>query len=81
MKLEGDPDGIAALKAMHEEDKEGVKFLLKDAQTTTDHCAYFRRDGRKWKIRIAADGVIHLEPGRDTHAPPSIKPPSKPPDA
>ena len=25
MKLEGDPDGIAALKAMHEEDKEGVK--------------------------------------------------------
>ncbi len=76
MKLEGDPDGIAALKAMHEQDKEGVKFLLKDAQTSTDHSAYFRRDGRKWAIRLGVDGTIHLEPARDSHAPASIRRPS-----
>ena len=63
MKLQGDPDGIAALKALHEVDKEGVKFLLRDARTTTDRSAYFRgKDGRKFRMHIEEDGSIVVAP-------------------
>lgn len=58
MKLVGDPDGIAALKALVEEHRDYMKFLITEAQSNTPHVAPFRGgDGTKWEL------VIHLETG------------------
>jgi hypothetical protein len=53
MKLNGDPQGIAALKALHERDPNSVKFLVQDATTTTDMATTFRdEDGIKWRLAV-----------------------------
>ncbi len=53
MKLEGDEDGIAVLKAMAEKNKEDLKFLVGEARTNTDHRAKFRApDGRAFMLRV-----------------------------
>lgn len=53
VKLEGDPEGIAALKAMHARDKDYLKFLVGEARTNTDHRAPFRADdGTAYVLRV-----------------------------
>lgn len=53
MKLEGDADGIAALKAMHAKDKDYVKMLVGEARTNTDLKAPFKaEDGRRFVLRL-----------------------------
>jgi hypothetical protein len=47
----GDPDGIAAFKALYARDKAYVKFLLGEARSNTDYTARFTaEDGRKWAV-------------------------------
>ena len=47
----GDPDGIAALKALFARDKPYVKFLLNEAKSNTDFTARFSDEaGKKWAV-------------------------------
>jgi hypothetical protein len=58
MKLVGDPDGIAALKELVGDHRDYLKFLLGEAQSSSDHHAAFRgNDGTRWEL------VLHLETG------------------
>ncbi|MGE0786600.1 MAG: hypothetical protein AB7S26_13090 [Sandaracinaceae bacterium] len=53
MKLDGDPEGVAALKALSAADKEQIKFLIHEAQTNTDRKTTFRAaDGRVFVLRV-----------------------------
>lgn len=53
MKLEGDEEGIAVLKAMHAEDKTYLKFLVGEAKTNTDLKTTFKAtDGRVFVLRV-----------------------------
>ncbi|GAB5547305.1 MAG: hypothetical protein RLO52_33540 [Sandaracinaceae bacterium] len=53
MKLEGDEEGIAVLKAMHAKDKTYLKFLVGEAKTNTDLRAPFKgEDGRAFLLRV-----------------------------
>lgn len=53
MKLEGDEEGIAALRAMHEKDHTYLKFLIGEARTNTDHRAPFKsEDGTAFVLRV-----------------------------
>lgn len=53
MKLEGDEAGIAALKAMHEKNKDYLKFLVGEARTNTDLKAPFKaEDGTAYMLRV-----------------------------
>ena len=58
MKLIGDPDGIAALKALVAEHRDYMKFLLGEAQSNTNHAAVFKAaDGAHWEL------FLHVESG------------------
>lgn len=58
MKLIGDPDGIAALKALVADHRDYLKFLISEAQSNTDHHAPFRgADQSRWEL------VLHPESG------------------
>jgi hypothetical protein len=63
MKLNGDPQGIAALKAMHQRDPESVKFIIQDATTTTDMASVFRDDdGVRWRLTMdPKSGELSIE--------------------
>ena len=53
MQLRGDPGGIAHLKAMHQENKEYVKFLVGEARSNTDLTAPFvDKEGTKYVLRV-----------------------------
>jgi hypothetical protein len=53
MKLVGDPDGIAVLKELVAGHRDYLKFLITEAQTSTDHCAGFKgADGAKWELKV-----------------------------
>jgi len=53
VKLEGDEEGIAVLKAMHAQDKTYLKFLVGEAKTNTDLRAPFKaEDGRAFLLRV-----------------------------
>ena len=59
MDLRGDPEGIAALKALHEADKNYLKFLLNEANSASDHIARFTaKDGTKWLVQYDPRGGI-----------------------
>ena len=64
MKLEGDQDGIAALKALHARDKDYLKFLVGEARTNTDLKTTFKADdGRTFVLRVdPASGDLKVEP-------------------
>ncbi len=64
MKLTGDAEGIAALKAIHAEDKEYMKFLVGEAKSATDLKAPFKtKDGRKFVLRLdLATGDLDVQP-------------------
>jgi len=58
VKLTGDPDGVNALKALAEEHRDYIKFLITEAQSNTDHAAKFKaNDGTHWAL------VVHPESG------------------
>lgn len=42
MKLTGDERGVRALKELFNTNKEYVRFILKEAETSTDHTSDFR---------------------------------------
>lgn len=65
VKLEGDEEGIATLKAMHAKDKTYLKFLVGEAKTNTDHRATFKSDdGRPFVLRVdVKTGNLVVEPG------------------
>lgn len=69
MKLNGDAEGIVALKAMHQKNAGFMKALLDDARSTTDHTTYFRDDeGRRRTLHLdPASGDLTVQEG----APPS----------
>lgn len=53
MKLEGDDEGIAVLKAMHARDKDYLKMLVGEARTNTDLKATFKGDdGRRFVLSV-----------------------------
>jgi len=53
VKLEGDQEGIAVLKAMHAKDKTYLKFLVGEAKTNTDLKATFKaEDGTPYVLRV-----------------------------
>ena len=53
MKLTGDPTGIEVLKALHEETKTYMKFLVGEAKSNSDRCAPFKaKDGRRFLLRV-----------------------------
>lgn len=45
MNLTGDPDGLAALKAMQEGNREYLKFLIQEARTVFEHHVDFKAAG------------------------------------
>jgi hypothetical protein len=53
VKLEGDEDGIAVLKAMHAKDPTYLKFLVGEAKTNTDLKTTFKaEDGTAFVLRV-----------------------------
>jgi len=71
VKLTGDPDAIAALKALHTNNPGYMKALLEDVKTTTDHTTTFR-DQAGMKYRLTLDhntGELCLEKERPTELP------------
>lgn len=53
MELTGDPQGIAALKAIHAKNREYLKFLLGEIRSNTDLRAQFKaEDGSHWNITL-----------------------------
>jgi hypothetical protein len=58
----GDPDAIAALKAMVTEHRDYLKFLLAEAQTNADHTATFTgSDGTRYSLQLdLATGQIKV---------------------
>ncbi len=64
MKLVGDPEGIAQLKILHDEDKTYLKFLVGEAKSNTDLTARFKaKDGRKFKLRVdLVSGDLDVQP-------------------
>ncbi|MGF1467889.1 MAG: hypothetical protein ACFCGT_17350 [Sandaracinaceae bacterium] len=65
MKLEGDEQGISALKALHEKDKTYLKFLVGEARTNTDLRTTFKDEGgTQWVLRVdPASGNLVVEGG------------------
>ena len=65
MKLTGDPEGIAVLKALHQQDKEYLKFLVGEAKSNTDLKATFKsKEGKKYVLRLdLATGDLEVMPG------------------
>ncbi len=51
MHVVGDPQGVAALKALAGTHREFLKFLITEAQSSSDHVAAFRTEaGERWEI-------------------------------
>ena len=64
MKIVGDENGIAKLKALAAKDKSYVKFLINEAKSNTDLIAPFTADdGSAWNLRIdVPTGDLFVEP-------------------
>jgi hypothetical protein len=64
MELKGDPDAIAALKALKESNRDYLKFLLKEAQSNTDRLVTYKGpDGVNYKLEIEFSGDLKLSKG------------------
>jgi hypothetical protein len=56
VRLTGDPDGVTALKALAEEHRDYIKFLITEAQSNSDHVAPFKGgDGSQWELKLHLD--------------------------
>ena len=63
MNLTGDPAGLAALKAMQENNREYLKFLITEAKTVFEHHVDFK-DGSGAQFRLVYDvktGAFRVE--------------------
>jgi hypothetical protein len=59
-RIVGEPDAVAALKAMVQEHRDYLKFLLAEAKTNADHTTTFKAaDGNHYKLHLdlAADRI------------------------
>ena len=45
MIMRGDPDGLTALKALQEHNRDYLKFLIQEAKTVFEHQADFKGEG------------------------------------
>ncbi len=53
MRVVGDDDGVAALKALAADNRDYLKFLITEAQSNSDHTASFRAaDDTRWVVRF-----------------------------
>jgi hypothetical protein len=53
MRLVGDPEGIAQLKALHAQNREYLKFLVGEAKSNTDLKAPFvGGNGQRYMLRV-----------------------------
>jgi hypothetical protein len=53
MQLNGDPEGIQALRTLHDKDKAYLKFLVGEALTNVDLTARFKtEDGRHYQVKF-----------------------------
>ncbi len=53
MHVVGDAVGVAALKALAAEHRDYLKFLINEAQSSTDHTAAFRgADETRWEVKF-----------------------------
>ena len=51
MNLTGDPDGLAALKALQEGNREYLKFLIQEARTVFEHQVDFKSaEGAQFRL-------------------------------
>jgi len=61
-RLTGDPEGIAALKALAAEHRDFFKFLLAEAQSNLDHNAHFTAaDGGKFVLHMDSTGHLSVK--------------------
>ena len=61
MRLVGDPDGIAALKAMAADKRDYMKFLIAEAGSNSDRTAPFKgKDGERWQLVVLASGDLEV---------------------
>ncbi|MBI4951298.1 MAG: hypothetical protein HY908_04640 [Myxococcales bacterium] len=68
MRLSGDPEGIAQLKALHGEDREYLKFLVGEAKSNTDLTAPFvGKNGARYLLKVdPRSGDLVVEPRAST---------------
>jgi hypothetical protein len=53
VELTGDPEGIAALKAIHTKNRDYLKFLIGEIRSNTDLRTVFKGDdGSAWHITL-----------------------------
>lgn len=51
MKMNGDPEGIEALKELSKTKLDYVKYLITESKTNFDHTAHFKsQSGAKFKL-------------------------------
>ncbi len=87
MQVVGDPEGVAALKALAAEHRDYLKFLITEAKSSSDHVAAFRTaDNVRWEVVFhperAEFEVRHPRTNSPTTTPPPGMPDSDPePDA
>lgn len=64
MKLVGDPEAIAVLKDLHQNNPGFLKALVDDARSTTDHATTFRDDsGARYRMTLdVTTGELKVEP-------------------
>jgi hypothetical protein len=53
MRLVGDPEGIAQLKALHVQNKEYLKFLVGEAKSNTDlQAPFIGGNGERYLLKV-----------------------------
>ena len=64
MRLVGDPEGIAQLKALHAQNREYLKFLVGEAKSNTDLQAPFTgANGQRYVLRVdPRTGDLDVQP-------------------
>ncbi len=61
MRLVGDPDGIAALKAMAADQRDYMKFLIAEAGSNSDRTAPFKdKVGERWQLVVQPSGDLEV---------------------
>ncbi len=63
-KIEGDPQAVEALKAVIADNKDYLRFLLGEAESSVDHSATFTgKDGVKYRLQFdPASGRLEVLP-------------------
>ncbi|MEZ4446572.1 MAG: hypothetical protein R3B72_46265 [Polyangiaceae bacterium] len=77
MKLEGNEQGIDALKALHKKNPGFVRALLDDVKSTTDNTTYFRDEqGNRYSLSLDPHSgalVLDTAPALSTRPPPPVE--------